>query len=110
MGDDQIFRLILLVGFVLIVPFGIWHRIKSHTGEKLDRRQEGLFILVTLRLSGLAGMFAIITYFINPDLMAWASIPLPLFLRWIGIGLGPVAGLLLVWTFRTIGRNLTDTV
>jgi protein-S-isoprenylcysteine O-methyltransferase Ste14 len=110
MGDDQIFRLILLAGFVLIVSFGIWQRIKSHTGEKLDRRQEGLFILFTLRLSGLAGMLAIITYFINPDLIAWASIPVPLFLRWIGIGLGFFAGLLLVWTFRTLGRNLTDTV
>jgi protein-S-isoprenylcysteine O-methyltransferase Ste14 len=110
MGDDQIFRVILLAGFVLIVPFGIWHRIKTHTGEKLDRRQEGLFILITLRLSGMAAMLAIITYFINPQLMAWASMTVPLFIRWIGIALGPFAGLLLVWTFRTLGRNLTDTV
>ena len=110
MGDERIFRLILLGGFVLIVPFGIWHRIKSHTGEKLDRRQEGLFILVTLRLMGMAAMLAIITYFINPHLMDWAAMPLPLFVQWIGIGLGPFAGLLLVWTFRTLGRNLTDTV
>ena len=51
-----------LTGFVLIVPFGIWHRIKSYTREKLDWRQEGLFILFTLRLSGLAGMLAITTY------------------------------------------------
>jgi protein-S-isoprenylcysteine O-methyltransferase Ste14 len=109
-GHDQIFRLILLAGFVLFLPFGIWHRIKSHTGEKLDRLQEGIFILVTLRLSGLAAMLAITTYFINPDLIAWASMPVPLFLRWIGVGLGLFAGLLLVWTFRTLGRNLTDTV
>ena len=110
MGDDQIFRTILLAGFMLIVPFGIWHRIKTHTGEKLDRRQEGLFILITLRLSGMAAMLAIITYFINPQLMAWASMPVPLLVRWTGIALAPFAGLLLVWTFRTLGRNLTDTV
>ena len=110
MGDERVFRLILLGAFVLLVPFGIWHRIKSHTGEKLDRRQEGLFILITLRLLGSVAMVAIITYFINPDLMDWAAMPLPLFVRWIGIGLGPFAGLLLVWTFHTLGPNLTDTV
>jgi protein-S-isoprenylcysteine O-methyltransferase Ste14 len=109
-GDDQVFRLILLVGFVIIVPFGIWHRIKSHTGERLDRRQEGLFILVAIRLLGLAGIGAIIIYFINPGRMNWAAMPLPLFVRWIGTCLGPVAGLLIIWTFRTLGPNLTDTV
>ena len=55
MSDDQLFRLILLAGFVLFMPVGIYHRLKARTGEKLDRRQEGLFILITLRLTGLAG-------------------------------------------------------
>jgi len=109
-GDDQIFRIILLAGFVLIVPFGVWHRIKSRTGEKLDRLQEGLFILVSLRLVGLVGLVAIVAWLINPAFMAWASIPLPTPVRWIGVALGPIGGLLLIWTFRTLGRNLTDTV
>ncbi len=110
MSDGQLFRLILLAGFALIVPFGIWHRLKSRTGEKLDRLQEGLFILITLRLAGLSGMIAVILYLIDPHLMAWASIPLPLMLRWSGVGLGVIAALLLIWTFRALGPNLTDTV
>ena len=110
MNDDHPFRLILLAGFVIVVPIGIYHRLKSRTGEKLDRWQEGLFILVTLRLMGLAANAGLIAYFINPNCMAWAALPLPAWLRWTGIGLGVMAGLLLVWTLRRLGRNLTDTV
>ena len=110
MSDDQMFRLILLVGFVTFMPIGIYHRLKSRTGEKLDRRQEGLFIMITLRLVGVAAMAGLIAYLINPACMAWAAVPLPVWLRWTGVGLALLAGLLIVWMFRTLGRNLTDTV
>ena len=110
MSGDQLFRLILLAGFVIFMPIGIYHRLKAHTGEKLDRRQEGMFILVALRLVGLAGMAGLIAYLIKPARMAWAAVPLPVWLRWTGVGLALMAGSLLVWMFRTLGRNLTDTV
>ena len=42
MTDDRLFRLILLIGFVIFVPVGLYYRLKARTGEKLDRRQEGL--------------------------------------------------------------------
>ena len=110
MNDDQLFRLILLAGFVIFMPIGIYHRLKARTGEKLDRRQEGLFILVTLRLVGVVGWIGLIAYLINPACMAWAAVPLPVWLRWTGVGLALIAGWLLVWMFRTLGRNLTDTI
>jgi protein-S-isoprenylcysteine O-methyltransferase Ste14 len=47
---------------------------------------------------------------IDPRWMAWSEVPLPVWLRWIGIGLLITAGGLLVWTFRSLGPNLTDTV
>ena len=55
MEYEQTFRFILILGIAVIVPIGAYHRIKSQaTGEKLDRRQEGIFILVTLRPIGIA--------------------------------------------------------
>ena len=110
MSDDQLFRLILLAGFVIFLPIGVYHRLNARTGEKLDRRQEGMFILVALRLAGLAGTAGLIAYLIDPAYMAWAAVPLPVWLRWTGVGLALIAGSLLVWMFRTLGRNLTDTV
>jgi len=108
--NDHLARLLLLAGLVLIMPVGIWHRLRARTGEKLDRRQEGIFILVTLRLGGLAGMICLIAYLIDPASMAWAAVPLPDWARWTGVGLGVLAGVLLVWMFRSLGKNLTDTV
>ena len=110
MNDDQLFRLIMLAGFAILLPIGIYHRLKSRTGEKLDRRQEGWFILVTLRLCGITGMFGVFAYLINPAWLAWAAVPLPNWLRWTGAGFGIISELLFVWTLRNLGKNLTDTV
>ena len=111
MGEDHTFRMILLAGFLILVPIGIYHRVRSQaTGEKLDRRQEGLLILLTLRPLGIVGAIGFIAYLINPARMAWSSVALPGWLRWFGVALGLVAGFLLIWTFHSLGKNLTDTV
>lgn len=109
-ADDHIFRIILVVGFLIIIPITAYHRVKSHTGEKLDRKQEGLLVLLTLRPIGVAGMIGLIAYMIDPAWMAWSSFAIPISVRWIGVGLGLVAGSLLTWTLRGLGKNLTDTV
>jgi protein-S-isoprenylcysteine O-methyltransferase Ste14 len=111
MNDDKIFRLILIVGLVAILPVAVSHRVKAHWGgEKLDRRQEGLFLLISIRLLGVMWMAGLLAFLIDPSLMAWSSVPMPVQLRWIGVGLGIVAAVLLIWTFRNLGKNLTDTV
>lgn len=110
MNDEQVFRVALLAGSGIVVPIGLSYRLKSRTGEKLDRRQEGIFILVALRLVGLASWVGFVAYLINPASMSWAAVPLPAWLRWVGVGLGAAAGALLIWAFRSLGRNLTDTV
>jgi protein-S-isoprenylcysteine O-methyltransferase Ste14 len=111
MSDDDTFRAVLLVGLLVIVPIAAYHRIKAHrTGEKLDRRQEGLFILFTLRPMGFAMMAGLVAYIISPSAMAWSSLPLPAWMRWSGVLVGVFAALLLTWTLRSLGTNLTDTV
>jgi protein-S-isoprenylcysteine O-methyltransferase Ste14 len=111
MNHDQIFRAILIVVFVVVLPIGIYHRLRSQaTREKLDRRQEGLFILATLRPLGAAFWLGLIAWMVDPGWMAWSSMSLPLWLRSTGVGVVAVACGLLVWTFRSLGKNLTDTV
>ena len=107
---DDLARIILLVGVALVMPVGLYHRLRSRTGEKLDRRQEGWPILLTLRPLALAFGVGMVAFLINPDWRVWASLRLPGWARWIGVGLGAAAGGLLIWTFRCLGPNLTDTV
>ena len=55
MPQDQVFRLILAAELLATLPVGLYHRIRSQEArEPLDRCQEGLFILLTLRSVGLA--------------------------------------------------------
>jgi protein-S-isoprenylcysteine O-methyltransferase Ste14 len=111
MNHDQTFSTVLLIGFLVVLPIAAYYRLKSQaTGEKLDRWQEGLFMLATLRPAGLALWLGLIAYMINPSWMAWSSVPLPTWLRWTGVGIFALAGSLLFWTFRSLGSNLTDTV
>lgn len=111
MDQDHTFRIVLIVAVLAVLPVGLYYRIKSQaTGEKLDRWQEGPFILATLRPVGAAFWVGLIAYMLNPSRMAWSSVPLPAWLRWTGVALWAIAGGLLLWTFRGLGRNLTDTV
>jgi protein-S-isoprenylcysteine O-methyltransferase Ste14 len=111
MNSDQTFRIILIVGALMLLPIMAYHRLKSQaTRETLDRWQEGRLILFTLRPVGILGILGLITFMINPSWMAWSSVRLPQWLRWTGVGVGLVAGGLLIWTLRSLGKNLTDTV
>ena len=40
---DYFFRFILILGFAVVLPVGLYHRLKAHLAsrEKLNRRQEG---------------------------------------------------------------------
>ena len=111
MADDHTFRIILVVGLLAFMPIAVYRRVRSQaTGEKLDRRQEGLLILIALRPLGIATMAGLIAFAISPALMAWSSVPLPVWMRWTGAAIGAVAGVMLTWTLSSLGENLTDTV
>ena len=111
MSDDQIFRTALLIIMSVALPIGIYHRVRSQaTREPLDRMQEGLFILIAVRLSGLVVWLGVVSFLIKPASMAWSSLPLPLGLRWTGVGVCALAAVLMLWTMHRLGKNLTDTV
>jgi protein-S-isoprenylcysteine O-methyltransferase Ste14 len=111
MNDDDVFRIVLGAGLLLVLPVAGYFRFRSHqSGEKLDRMQEGLFILVALRLCGVLGAAGLIAWLVNPELLGWSALPLPPWARWVGVGILGVAAVLLTWTLSHLGKNLTDTV
>ncbi len=77
MTNDDPFRFILIVGLVVVLPIAVVYRLRSHTSERLDRRQEGLFILIALRLCGILGMIGLIAFTLDPRWMAWSSVDVP---------------------------------
>ena len=111
MSDELAYRLVMIAGMALFAPIALYYRIRAHrAGGALDRRQEGWFILLTLRPIAVVSMAGFVAYLIAPRWMAWAHVPLPPALRWCGAPIGLLAGALIVWTFHNLGLNLTDTV
>ena len=53
MVSEQTFRALLILSFALFLPIGVYHRVRAASGERLSRRDEGLFVMAALRLFGL---------------------------------------------------------
>jgi protein-S-isoprenylcysteine O-methyltransferase Ste14 len=96
-------RIVAAIVCVFLVVGGYYRLQSQRSGERLDRSKEGWALFAALRLTGLLTVA-------SAAAAAWVPRPESPALQWVGvIGFGfSVAWLL--WMFRTLGRNLTDTV
>lgn len=94
---------------LLVVVFGVsiyFRRHAERNGGALDRSQGG-GMLVALRLLGLAAVFPLLLWFVNPVWAEWASIDVPMPVRWTAIVAAAALVPAFVWLFRTIGDNIS---
>ena len=110
MADDISFRWMLIIVVSIFGPIAMSYRLRSRTEEKLDRWQEGTLILFGLRLSAVACFVGGVVWMIDSRRMVWSAMPIPIWLRWVGVAIAGCTGLLVWWTFHNLGKNLTDTV
>jgi protein-S-isoprenylcysteine O-methyltransferase Ste14 len=107
---ETIFRIILPI---LIITFAV-HRgyyVKNHSQPEdltLKKRQEGMASKGSGVL-GLIGFVSVIAFVINPSWLAFASLPLPVWLRWVGLALALAGFALLQWAQVTLGKSWSDT-
>jgi protein-S-isoprenylcysteine O-methyltransferase Ste14 len=93
------------------MSIGSYYRLQAaKTGERFDRRQEGIWLAIALRLAGLLTWLATVFYLIRPQAIAVGHLVLPDWLRWSGGVFGVAGVLLMYWTLANLGKNLTDTV
>ena len=106
---ETAFRIILPA---LLIAFAL-HRgyyVRKHGEEQntLKKREEVLASKIAGML-GLLGFVAILVYAIRPGWLSWASLPLPLWLRWTGVGMALLGFALLQWAQTTLGKSWSDT-
>jgi protein-S-isoprenylcysteine O-methyltransferase Ste14 len=53
-------------------------------------------------------VFTFFVYLFAGQWLAWAALPFPVGLRWVGAGLGAIALLLFVWVHRSLGPNFSQ--
>jgi protein-S-isoprenylcysteine O-methyltransferase Ste14 len=111
LGEANMFRVFGAVLFLLGFGISFYYRKKSETeSEPVSFKEEGLFVMITLRMAGLAMWLSVILWLINPAWMTWSQLDVPRSLRWVGVALGSVCLPLTYWLFSSIGSNITQTV
>ncbi len=110
MISETPFRIALVVVIVLTMAVTVYHRVKASSGEKISHKDEGYVFATVLRLAGLLLWISTFGYLLFPASFQWASLPLPIFVRWFGVVAGAGCSILMYWTLSSLGKNLTDTV
>ena len=91
MENELIFRVILAAVWILmIVTTGIrmyFSRKAGRPGENISIEGEGTLGVTLFRLFSAIGEIAVLIYLFIPDWIRWAALPMPVVLRWIGVGL-----------------------
>lgn len=105
------FRLALFAIIVATMSVGGYFRVKAAaSGERISHRAEGYLFAFVLRMFGLGTWLSIFAWLVSPESVAWANVPLPVAVRFVGVAVGMWAPVLMYWTLSTLGKNLTDTV
>lgn len=84
------------------IYYGRW---ALHAGGKVLFRRAGRVRLILVWTLGLLAALASALWVVAPVWLAWASLSLPMGLRWLGVGTGVVTVLLFWWVHRTLGQN-----
>jgi protein-S-isoprenylcysteine O-methyltransferase Ste14 len=111
MDDEAWFRIALVVVILVTMAIGIPHRLRAaSSGERISYKEEGYLFAAILRLTGLLLGISTLAYLVFPTSVGWASIPIPIGLRWFAVVIAIASTTLFYWTLSSLGKNLTDTV
>jgi protein-S-isoprenylcysteine O-methyltransferase Ste14 len=111
MNNETVYQLVAIALLGASMSISIYYRSRAmRSGEKISSLEEGKLILNLRRIFGLALWLSTLAYLINPRWMAWASLPLPAWLRWSGAALMALCVPLVYWVFSSLGKNVTQTV
>src|SRR5262245_16246098 len=107
--NDFIVKLLLLALFVLFFVVRAYHNRKAEVeGGKFEYREKNYLALRLFRGAvGVLFLAALASYFVAPQLVAWASIPLPAWVGWAGLAIGFVNLPFLWWIEATLGKNFS---
>lgn len=76
----------------------------------IPRRLEPSALIAMRLLVALPLFGGVVAYVANPGWMAWASLSLPSWARWLGVALGALVVPASYWVLDTLGSNVSETV
>ena len=109
--SNMMFRWFALAIFLASLSISAQRRWRARrAGRTVLRREEPTALIAGRVLVGLPLFGGVLVYLANPRWMAWASLSVPTWLRWIGVALGLLVVPLVYWVLTTLGTNVSETV
>ena len=100
------FRVILSSLYLLVVVVRLYYmRRGSKSAQTISRTREERLTLPLLASINVLGTGAGLVYVFAPQRMKWATLPVPVWSRWVGVGLGVASLPLFAWTHHALGKN-----
>lgn len=109
--NENVFRLV--AGLILFTGLGISAHFRRkadrESGEAIARGIDGTAMVTAIRVGGLLLWLSPLAYLVNPEWMAWSKVGMPVWARWLGVGVGVTCTGMIYWLFRSIGSGITPT-
>jgi protein-S-isoprenylcysteine O-methyltransferase Ste14 len=109
-SQQATFRIIFAALFLILFGVVGTYRRKASAGRRIDYSDEGLLMLIALRLGGLFLWGFCFLYIIYPRPLGWSFIEVPYWLRWVGAAVVLVLIPFVVSAQQALGRNVSPTV
>ena len=100
------FRVILSTLYMLVMLVRLFYmRRGNESDQRISRTREERLTLPLLASINVLGSIAGLVYVFAPQRTRWATLPMPTWSRWVGVGLGIVSLPLFAWTHHALGKN-----
>lgn len=109
MNNELIFRGLTLVLLLLMIGLSATFRRRADREGGALQGENGLRLVLMLRLLSLVVLLPLLGYVINPAWTSWARMELPTWTRWLGATGATVALPLATWVYASIGTNISPS-
>ncbi|MEX2029501.1 MAG: isoprenylcysteine carboxylmethyltransferase family protein [Anaerolineales bacterium] len=110
MADESIFHSFFLLIFLGVLSISAFFRARARRlGGTIPRAREGKRFAGARLILAAPLYLPLVAYPIYPPSMEWASLPLPLWVRWVGVVVGVAMLPSIYWVMVSIGKNVSET-
>ena len=108
--SQTFFHSIFVIFFALFAAIRVYFQWQVRKTQGQVEYKESKLNIVLRALIGSIFFLGVLLFIFRPQIVAWAELPLPQWLQWLGVVLGGFGLPLLAWTQLTLGSNFSPTL
>ncbi|MCL5951746.1 MAG: isoprenylcysteine carboxylmethyltransferase family protein [Chloroflexi bacterium] len=108
--SQTFFHSVFVIFFVFFAVIRVYFQWRARLVQGRVEYKESKLNIALRALIGAIFFLGVLFYIVRPQVLAWAELPLPHWLQWLGVALGAISLPLLAWTQLALGSNFSPTL